>query len=116
MTELIKPPTAFWLSLIPFRRPTQKLHTSIGHAKNAIAGRTHWRGVTLHEEIDGIRTGRTKYATPVQGGQIWYWRGEDWELVCDIPAGTLNVRLPWRTTDLKKYEYYVEENDKAPEP
>lgn len=109
MTELIKPPTRFWLSVCPFRTPIQKLHTSLGHARNAVGGRSLWGGKYLYEEIDGIRTGRSAFAREVEPGQIWEWNGSDWDLVHDIPKGTLDVRLPWRATDLKQYEFYVED-------
>lgn len=107
-TPSLKPPTEFWLSVITGRFPVQKLHTSPGHAKLAITGRSSYRrGEYLFEEIDGIRTGRTIHAQRVEGGQIWHWDAGEWELDYDIPADTLDIHLPWK--DQAKYEFYVQD-------
>lgn len=72
-----------YLTIIPDRRPVQKTHTNIGHAKNALNGRIgiYGRGASedmeLYEHVDG-----------------------EWKLLYSIKKG--EKEAPWRKEELEK--------------
>ena len=107
MTELMSPPTDFYLSYVPGRGygSHQKIHSALGHAKNAVGRRPDYGGKRRHlyEEIDGIRTGRSINDHQVVGGQIWHWSIDHWELLFDIAPGAWRSEVPWAKTK----PYYV---------
>lgn len=71
-----------YLSVIPHRRPEQKTHTSIGHAKNAINGKmSRYRGAT--EDM-----------------QIYEYLDGGWSLLYSLKEGDMEV--PWRAGELKE--------------
>lgn len=72
--------TVPYMTLIEGRRPHQKAHTSIGHAKSAVQGdygRAHAR--------------------------VYVWDNDDWKLMWDFPEGRgSNYKYPWETTQMKR--------------
>lgn len=73
MSNLPAQPKVFpFLTVIPGRRPQQKMHTSVGHAKNAFQD-----------------TGYGRHRT----GQLYKWSGEGWELLYDVPEQTETVKV-----------------------
>lgn len=69
-----------YLSIIPDRRPIQKLHANVGHAKNAINGRGGPHGALV----------------PMQ---VYEYVDNDWVLLYDIKKG--DVEPPWRAGELE---------------
>lgn len=68
MSNLPAQPKVFpFLTIVNERRPKQKMHTSLAHAKNAFWG----------SSSGAHRT-----------GQLYKWAGEGWELLYDIPKQT----------------------------
>ena len=73
-----------YLTDVPLRRPRQKLHENLGHAKNSVA-------VMYGYDYDtGQRT--------VRGGQIYEWNPlhSQWELIYDVAYETPSDKLPWK--------------------
>lgn len=70
-----------YLSIIPNRRPEQKTHTNIGHAKNAVNDKLGYRGASCDM-------------------QIFEYRDNGWELLYDIKKGDLEP--PWRKGELEE--------------
>jgi hypothetical protein len=69
-----------YLSIIPHRKPQQKTHSNIGHAKNAVNGKWNtWRGA----ECDM---------------QIFEFSDDGWQLLYDIKRG--DTEPPWREGEL----------------
>lgn len=69
-----------YLSIIPHRRPQQKTHNNIGHAKNAVNGKWNRR---LGAECDM---------------QIFEFSDDGWQLLYDIKKG--DMEPPWRAGEL----------------
>lgn len=88
MTLPSKPKMLPYLSVVPGRRPENKMHTSLGHAKNAVQN---------YPKNGGWRHDREKGGT-VCGGQIYQWCSEcnEWELLYDVAPGSWQADLPWR--------------------
>lgn len=77
-------PTEMCLSVVPDRYGAKfKLHTNIGHAKNALAVR---RNVRI------VKDGEARWASKPSGGQIYQLVDMQWQLVYDVPIGG---PLPW---------------------
>lgn len=78
-TELMKPAPTPYLTVIPGRRPEQKVHTSINAAKNAFGpGRRN----------DNLRSphGGRYYSLNTHGwGQLYQMVDGEWELLYDVP-------------------------------
>lgn len=53
-----------YLTIIPGRTPEQKLHSKIGHAKNAFSQASYYKG---------------------RWGQLFEWKDGEWSLLFDIP-------------------------------
>jgi hypothetical protein len=70
-----------FLTVIPNRHPAQKLHTSLGHAKNAV-----------HARMFYVRNGGYATTVPIQ---LYKYENDDWVLLYDIPSGTRKDDLPW---------------------
>lgn len=73
-----------YLSVCPDRRPQQKVHTNLGHAKNAVAYRDNW-GRGLADDC-----------------QIYEWHEDSWSLLYDVPAGTRSRNMPWHDQEKLK--------------
>jgi hypothetical protein len=73
-----------YLSVIPVRRPVQKTHHNIGHAKNAVNGK--WGG----------------YRGADCDMQIFEHTKEGWKLLYDIKKGDLEP--PWRAGEIAEKE------------
>jgi hypothetical protein len=73
-----------YLSVCPDRSPRQKVHTNLGHAKNAVAYRDQW-GHGLHAAC-----------------QIYEWKDNEWSLLYDVPAGTRSNNMPWHDQEKLK--------------
>lgn len=71
-----------YLTICPDRRPKQKVHTSLGHAKNAIIARDNW-GVGLREDC-----------------AIYEWQDNQWHLLFEIPKGTCSRSMPWHNKEI----------------
>ncbi|MDF9749067.1 hypothetical protein [Arthrobacter sp. ES3-54] len=68
-----------WTSVIKYRRPATKAHTSLGYAKAAVTHRVHdSRGVAEDMSIQELN--------PASG---------NFEPLFIIPKGTLKSQLPW---------------------
>lgn len=68
-----------YLSYVRSRRESYKTHTNIGHAKNAI-------GFFINDNVGGkVR----------ENLFVWEIKNGEYELLWNIPAGTLNTELPW---------------------
>ncbi|MCX2949969.1 hypothetical protein [Lentzea sp. NEAU-D7] len=65
-----------YASRVPLRRPTWKLHSSVGRARAAVS----WGGY-----------GETR------GGEVWKLVDGEWKLLHSVPNGTSALALPWRT-------------------
>lgn len=78
-----------YLTIIPSRRPEQKLHANIGHAKNAITGKFWYNGaesdMQLLEYVDG-----------------------EWKVLYEVKQG--DRVAPWQVEKLKKQ---AEKKEKA---
>lgn len=72
-----------YLSIIPTRRPMQKTHTNIGHAKNAVNGKLGYRGA----ECDM---------------QVFEFKNDGWSLLYDIKKG--DIEPPWRAGEIAEKE------------
>lgn len=87
-----------YLSIIPTRRPMQKTHANIGHAKNAVNGKiaSYSRGA----ECDM---------------QIFEFKDDGWSLLYDIKKG--DIEPPWREGELaekaRKKEAQLAREDSA---
>jgi hypothetical protein len=68
------------MTVIPFRRPLQKAHTNLGHAKAAISYKTGWRGAESDMELYELKDG-------------------EWSLLWKVPEGTAYNDLPWKKKD-----------------
>lgn len=83
LTEKPSPYPKFhpYLTIVPGRRPEQKTHTSLGHAKNAMLIPC------------GYTTGYI-----VRGGQIWEYdsEGGEWAMIYEVAPGTLESQVPWK--------------------
>ena len=78
---MLPDPTKMFLSVVPNRfGPKFKLHTNIGHAKNALAVKRD------------VRDGEARWANKPGGGQIYQLVDMEWQLVYDVPIGG---PLPW---------------------
>jgi hypothetical protein len=66
-----------YLTVIPDRLPKQKVHASLGHAKNAINYRDQWR--------TGIPSDCV----------IFEWKDDAWQVLYEIPKGTHGGDMPW---------------------
>lgn len=88
MTLPSKPKILPYLTVVPGRHPENKMHTSLGHAKNA---------VQVYPRSGGWRSDPNK-GWPVCGGQVYRWDYEihDWELLYDIEPGSWQADLPWK--------------------
>lgn len=86
-----------YLSVIPVRRPVQKTHHNIGHAKNAVNGK--WGG----------------YRGADCDMQIFEHTEEGWKLLYDIKKG--DMEPPWRAGELaekaRKKEAQMAREDSA---
>ena len=81
---MLPDPTKMCLSVVPNRfGPKFKLHTSISHAKNAIAVKRNFRVV---------KDGNANWENRPGGGQIYQLVDMEWQLVYDVPVGG---PLPW---------------------
>lgn len=68
-----------YLTIIPTRRPVQKLHANLGHAKNAINNACYNYSNKAYDDLE-----------------LWQWSAEGgWELLHFIKAGTGRGQLPW---------------------
>jgi len=76
--KLLPEQTFPYLTVIPDRRPVQKVHRNIGQAKNAVSYR------------DSFYTG-----IPCDI-QVYEWKRDHWTLLWDIPAGTKSSQMPWK--------------------
>ena len=88
-----RPKLTPYLTIIPDRRPVQKTHSNIGHAKNALNGRIgYYSGspcdMELYEHVDG-----------------------DWKLLYRIAKGERVA--PWQVEALKKQTEKKENNARA---
>lgn len=86
MTEKPQPlrpprPTPY-MSRIPTRRPNDKAHLTLGHAKLAVGGK-----------ID-------RYVGSYVNMAIFEWKDGEWELLYDIPKGTKVA--PWKEESEKE--------------
>jgi len=72
------PPQFLYTTHIQNRRPIDKFHTNIGHAKNAVNSHN---GGTIRSLIDG-----------------------EWSTLYDVPYGTDSRRMPWRIEKTKEEE------------
>jgi hypothetical protein len=70
-----------YLTVIPDRRPVQKVHTGLGQAKNAILFRDYGRGIP-------------------RDCQVYEWSNEGWTLLWDIPAGATRDEMPWNVKEV----------------
>lgn len=71
-----------YLTVIPDRLPKQKVHTNLGHAKNAINYRTDaWGQGTPSECL------------------LYEWKDDEWQLLYRVPAGTSKKNLPWNKAE-----------------
>lgn len=77
ITPKIKP----YLTDIATRRPRQKLHGTLHHAKAAVVNATWGYGHNAK--------------TPC-GISLWEWRDGAWHSVYEIAQGTLRDDLPWK--------------------
>lgn len=67
------------MTVIPYRRPKQKAHINIGHAKNAVSFKvSRYVGAECDMELYELRDG-------------------EWSLLWTIPKGTMESELPWKT-------------------
>lgn len=75
-----------YLSVMENRSPEQKLHSNLGHAKNAIG------------QGGGYDYRNDKYVRMARGGQIYEWDPihNEWKLLYDVPARTPVSELPWK--------------------
>lgn len=76
------PPPPQWGTYIPTRygyRNKFKHHTTLGHAKSAIANAVDMYGPVSNEEM-----------------QLVHWDGTEWVVQWIIPAGSSKDDLPWR--------------------
>lgn len=71
-----------YLSIIPRRRPTQKTHGNIGHAKNAVVAKF---GYNVHGASCDM--------------QIFEYKDDGWQLLYDIKKGDLEP--PWREGEIE---------------
>lgn len=99
-TPKIKP----YLTIIQSRNPVQKMHNHLGHAKNALNGKTRpsshyfFRGeripfemrwqMTAAERKEIIR--REPFSEDMQ---LWEWKDNEWKLMYDVKAGDY---APWK--------------------
>lgn len=67
-----------YLTILPYRSPEQKIHTTLGSAKSAVSYNC------------GDRRGTN------QDMAIYEWKNDEWVLLWEIPEGTMYEDLPWR--------------------
>ncbi|MFB7782037.1 hypothetical protein ACFC1D_04870 [Streptomyces vinaceus] len=74
-------------SIVPDRNPALKYHVGLGRAKSAVAWErpNRYNRETRMFEHQGVR-----------GGEIYERRGDGWELLYRVEAGTLYENLPWQ--------------------
>lgn len=89
MTLPSKPKILPYLTVVPGRHPENKMHTILGHAKNAVQG---------YPKSGGFRWNRELRCGNVCGGQVYRWNYEihDWELLYEIEPGSWKADLPWK--------------------
>jgi hypothetical protein len=91
-----------YMTVVEGRRPKKKLHTTFGHALNALQqpvkrGTASARGQSgRYVDVPGQKYQRYVYA--VCGGKMYTWDSNDnaWALVYDVEPGTYGDELPWR--------------------
>jgi hypothetical protein len=80
MSDLPNPHTYKpYMTEVKGRRPFRKIHTSIGHAKNALL---------MYGSV---------YNT-IRGGKLYDWNTDtnEWSLLYDIPENSPESKIPWR--------------------
>lgn len=83
-----KPPVPpKYLSFIRSRRDNFKTHNNIGHAKTALGN--------FINSNEGGTVGENLF--------VWELKDSEYELMWNIPAGTLNTDLPWPMKIHKPY-------------
>lgn len=90
MSDPVPPPpvTPPYCTVVPGRTPGTKTHTSLGHAKNAVAVPTYAGG---HRDGDAGH-----YCYGVRGGQLYEWNGTEWAVLHDVTPNSPECELPWR--------------------
>lgn len=72
-----------YMSVVPERRPEQKAHMSIGHAKSAVGAKLNNYGHGSSYDM-----------------AIYEWKDNGWELLYDVPKGTSVA--PWHEESEKE--------------
>lgn len=99
MPELIKPPATPYLTVIPGRRPEQKVHKRLSDAKNA------FDTPRANDKIK-VPYGALYYNQHTHGwGQLYEWVDGEWSLLLEVPQPSVITdkypyhedTRPWRT-------------------
>lgn len=93
-------PRPRWATYVPDRTPNFKQHSSLGLAKTAISTRNYTRGLSRRIKDDA---GRTQVHYPVEGGFIYEFTDDKWQLVATIEYGSFVQDHPLWQKAPKKY-------------
>lgn len=90
MSQFLAPSAYPYLTICPSRRPVQKLHTAIGHAKAAVQAQM------ISHRLGERRPNVTYTKRATHDMEIYEYGETGPELLYSIPAGTLTEDLPWK--------------------